>query len=201
MEGNIVIFVPGTNSDDILKGTNAAEEIFGDNGNDFINGGGGDDFVRGGAGDDTVLGGFGNDDVNGGSGTDYVNGGFGDDNVKGGEGDDTVVGGRGDDVMAGGSGPGSPDGGIDTFVYDGAWGDDSGDDVIIDYAAGEHIWLANAVVSSIAQVGDDVVIHLDNAGTAPGSVAGSGTLTLQNFDLANLDLSDITLVSDYNPIV
>ncbi len=161
-------------TDEVIKGDNAEDNIFGDIGDDFINGGGGDDVVRGGAGNDTVKGGNGDDVVNGGSGDDLVQGGFGNDNVKGGEGADTVNGGQGDDTMAGGRD-------ADIFVFDGHWGADAGDDVIVDYADGiDQIQLLNTDIASATDGADGVVLTFTTG----------GSLTLNGVALEALDASD-----------
>lgn len=168
-------------SDDILKGDNNDENIFGDIGDDFINGGGGDDTVRGGAGNDTVKGGNGDDDVNGGSGDDLVQGGFGNDNVKGGQGMDTVNGGQGDDVLAGGQD-------ADIFVFDGHWGEASGNDVVLDFADGvDQIQLLNTQISSA----------VDNEGSVTLNFATGGSLTLNNVSLEQLDSGDFVGGENY----
>ncbi|MEL6520368.1 MAG: calcium-binding protein [Pseudomonadota bacterium] len=159
---------------DVIKGTTGDDEMVGSVGSDNLNGGNGNDTVRGGAGDDTVRGGNGDDDVNGGSGDDDVRGGFGDDDVKGGEGNDTVNGGRDSDVMAGGSGE-------DIFVFDGTWGENAGDDIIIDFEDGvDQIQLLNSSIQSVSQVDDAVVIAL----------ATGGSLTIENLSIEQLDSLD-----------
>jgi Ca2+-binding RTX toxin-like protein len=160
----------------VTQGTTDGDELIGTIGSDDLNGGNGDDIVRGGAGDDTVRGGNGDDDVNGGSGDDDVRGGFGDDTVKGGEGDDTVNGGRDDDVLAGGRG-------ADTFVFDGVWGADAGEDIVIDYEDG---------VDLLSVLNVDSVMISDTAEGALLSMSTGGSLTLEGVTAAEIDASDFT---------
>ncbi|MCY0093293.1 hypothetical protein OEG82_04515 [Hoeflea sp. J2-29] len=60
----------GFNDNDALTGGNSDDALVGGNGVDVLNGGGGNDLLIGGADDDRLIGGTGNDDLHGGDGTD-----------------------------------------------------------------------------------------------------------------------------------
>ena len=166
--------------------------ISGDYLSNTLLGTGDDALVKGSAGDDTVKGGNGCDDVNGGSGNDLVKGGFGDDNVKGGQGDDTINGGKDNDTMAGGQGE-------DIFVYDGAWGNEAGDDCILDFTNGDDmIDLRNSEIIGYEMGEDGVILVLANGGHASEGGAGFGSLYLKGVSLEDLDSSDFVGGSDYD---
>ncbi len=96
---------------------------------------------------------FGNDNANSIVGT------TGNDTLQGADGNDTLAGGKGNDTLIGGSGR-------DVFVY----ANGEGNDLIIDYTAGEDvISLASASVSSYYLDGDNVALKI-----------GSGTLTVKD---------------------
>ena len=96
---------------------------------------------------------FGNDNSNSIVGT------TGNDTLSGGAGNDTLLGGKGNDTLLGGAGK-------DIFVY----ANGEGNDLIIDYTAGEDvISLTSASVSSYYLDGDNLGIKI-----------GSGTLTVKD---------------------
>ncbi|MEZ5755091.1 MAG: calcium-binding protein [Paracoccaceae bacterium] len=145
--------------------------------NDEIDGGVGNDRLFGLAGNDEIDGGRGDDLLEGGAGADDLDGQAGNDSLFGGDGNDLLNGGAGDDVLAGGAG-------ADIFeFYPG-----SGRDVITDFTNGQdRIEIdgfgrvaVEALIGAARQVGGDVVLDL-GAGRA---------ITLQDFRLADLDLSD-----------
>ena len=195
----------GGDGDDTINGVGGADNILGGAGIDTINAGGGADIVDGGAGNDTILGKGGADRLSGGAGDDTIDGGTandvlfgndgadtligagGKDQLDGGAGDDTLSGGGGNDILIGGAGNDTLTGGAtrDYFVF----GDNFGSDTITDFANNldkidltQHATLTSlaAVLAVASQVGSDVVIALD----------ASNTLTLSNFQLADLDAND-----------
>ena len=107
--------------------------IQGGRGPDFLYGTDGTDFLRGGDHDDMLYGGGGADMLDGGGGADLLIGGEGADTLDGGRGDDVLVGGRGDDF----------------FVF----GDDHGDDIVVDFTKGEDT-IAFDTTHSITSFGD-----------------------------------------------
>ena len=108
---------------------------------------------------------------------DDIEGHGGNDRLFGGAGNDTLDGGRGNDILTGGAG-------ADLFEFD--RGD--GRDTITDFRNGEDRIeiddLNGAAIQSLIngarQVGNDVVI----------TISSGSSITLQNFQLADLDLSD-----------
>ena len=191
---------------EILIGSNHGDVLAGDFRFNVIWGLAGDDKLYGGpdGGDDRLLGGAGNDEVYGGKGNDLLYGGDGDDLLKGGPGDDTMEKERenvldeektdesdfyidesdryvktvrhdsGNDRLEGGAGD-------DVFYfYPGG-----GDDVILDFGNGGDRIVLSAFedIQSIDDLnlqdqGGNLVIDL--------SGQGGGTITLQNFNEADL---------------
>ena len=101
------------------------------------------------------------------------------DTLTGGAGDDTITGLAGDDTLAGGEGD-------DTFVF----GSGHGSDTITDFTDGEDLIDLSAFTGitgfgdlTVTQSGSNVVINLSGQ-------TGGGTITLQNFTLADLDEND-----------
>ena len=145
------------------------EGVFGTDGNDKLYGGDGDDELHGGGGVDDLQGYAGNDILYGGTGNDVIGGGAGDDRIIGGAGDDQLHGGTGDDV----------------FVY--ASGD--GDDTIWDFrpSRGDNkIDLTG--VTGVSQYSDLIVTS--RAAQVVIEFSGQeGSITLQNFNIADLDES------------
>jgi Ca2+-binding RTX toxin-like protein len=117
---------------------------------------------------------------------DDIEGHGGNDRLFGGAGNDTLDGGRGNDVLTGGAG-------ADLFEFD--RGD--GRDTITDFRNGEDRIeiddLNGAAIQSLIngarQVGNDVVI----------TISSGSSITLQNFQLADLDLSDFAGVTPPPP--
>lgn len=119
----------------------------------------------------------------GGSGNDTLYGGVGDDTLDGGADADTIVGGAGDDTLWGDRCNAQS---ADTFVF----GVGHGNDTIKDFGDGLDKIDLSAFTgidalsdSSVMQVGADVVIDLTDQN-------GGGTITIENFDLADLDDGD-----------
>ena len=139
------------------------ETVFALGGNDTLHAGGGNDTLFGGDGIDNLNGWDGNDWLYGEAGADTLNGGNGDDHLFGGAGDDaSLTGGMGNDVLNGGAGNDGMNGGAgaDTFVFEGAFGNDT--------------------------IGDfeDGVDHIDLSGT--GATMANLTITaVQSFDPQN----------------
>lgn len=152
----------------------------------FRNGTAGNDEIDGGSGNDRIFGLGGNDDIDGGAGNDLLDGGDGADDLDGEAGNDSLVGGAGNDVLNGGAGNDLLTGGAGTDVFEFYRG--SGRDVITDFANGldrmeiDGLGRAavEALIGSARQVGSDVVLTL----------GADRSITLQDFRLADLDLSD-----------
>jgi Ca2+-binding RTX toxin-like protein len=159
----------------VIQGTTFADEMFYvGTGSQDMNGANGNDVVRGGAGNDIVRGGNGDDIVRGGSGDDDVRGGFGNDYVKGGEGNDTVNGGQGDDILAGGRGD-------DVFVFDGHWGEESGQDVVLDFTDGSDLLMVrNTGPLTLIDTPEGVILM----------AASGASMQLLGISSADLDASD-----------
>ena len=152
----------GSSHDDILAGDLSNNTLMGRDGDDTLYGGpdGGDDRMYGENGNDSIFGGIGNDTVHGGIGN------------------DTVYGGAGDDVLSGGADD-------DTFVF----APGNGDDTITDFTDSDDK-IDLSAFADIASVDDlsmeqregNIVIDLSNQ--------GGGSITLQDFVIADLDASD-----------
>jgi Ca2+-binding RTX toxin-like protein len=163
-----------------IDGTNGADRLIGTAGNDDMDGRGGNDRMRGGAGNDDMDGGNGRDTLWGDDGNDDIDGDGGNDRLYGGAGNDILVGGRGNDRLTGGSG-------ADRFEF--RRGD--GRDVITDFQNGvDRIELdgfsgsqLSAILNGARQVGQNVVLDLPS----------NGRITLENFQLSQLDRSDFLL--------
>jgi Ca2+-binding RTX toxin-like protein len=144
------------------------ENVEGSNTVDHIVGNSADNILNSNGGADTIWGGGGNDTINGGAGI------------------DTIFAGSGNDVITGGADN-------DLFVFDvaGAGPVNIGNDIITDFAAGDHIQIDDAIFSDFAdvqahmqQVGNDVVITYD----------GNNSITLQNHTIGSLSASDFLFV-------
>jgi serralysin len=128
-------------------------------GNDLLPGLGGNDTIVGLAGDDTLLGGDGMDVMDGGDGKDVMDGGVGNDRLTGGE-------------------------DADLFVFNA----DFGMDIITDLENQDQIQFADglfpdseAVLEASEQVGDNVVITLDENNTVTLLDVKLNTLQAQDF--------------------
>jgi serralysin len=128
-------------------------------GNDLLPGLGGNDTIVGLAGDDTLLGGDGMDVMDGGDGKDVMDGGVGNDRLTGGE-------------------------DADLFVFNA----DFGMDIITDLKNQDQIQFADglfpdseAVLEASEQVGDNVVITLDENNTVTLLDVKLNTLQAQDF--------------------
>jgi len=131
-------------------------------GHDLLPGLDGNDAILGFAGDDTLLGGDGRDALDGGKGADIVDGG------------------AGDDLLTGAAGP-------DLFVFHAGFGLD----VITDLHSQDQIQFdddlfpdAEAVLAESVQVGDNVVITLDE----------NNTVTLLGVKLSSLQADDFAIL-------
>jgi len=194
--------VTGGNGDDTFDGGAGNDTINGGAGNDGLGGGAGDDGIDGGSGDDVVSGGIGNDTLKGGSGSDTVDGGEGNDSIDAGSGNDVILAGAGADTVNGGSGNDVIDGGIGNDILTGGSGSDVfvfasgfGKDIITDFAASgsskDFIQFSTdvfadyaAVMSHTAQVGNSIVMTLDE----------DHSVTLANTSLASLTADDFRFV-------
>jgi len=169
--------------------------VAGGNGDDSFDGGAGNDTMNGGAGDDNLAGGLGNDALNGGSGDDILSGNEGEDTLTGGSGDDQLLGNTGNDRLTGGSGNDLIEGGagndiltggsdFDTFHFAAGFGQDRIEDFGVsdpDRISFEGLFDGfNAVLAATTQVGNDVVITVDD----------QNTLLIAGTTLANLGADD-----------
>ena len=148
----------GSTLDDILAGDLRDNWINGDAGDDVLYGGpgGGDDLLTGGTGDDRLYGGIGNDTLEGGPGDDQLRGGPDDDMLDGGEGDDAFI------IAVGG-----------------------GNDTLLDFGNGEDR-IDLAAFTEIQSVEDLDIQQQDNSVVIDLSARGGGTVTLQEYDMADL---------------
>ena len=199
------------NGNDVITGSLGDDDLNGGAGNDTINGGAGDDnligglgddALDGGSGDDVVAGGIGNDTLKAGSGDDRVDGGDGNDSIDAGSGDDIILAGLGADTVNAGSGNDIVDGGAGNDILTGGSGSDVfvfaagfGNDRITDFAASgsskDFIQFSSdlftdyaAVMSRTAQVGNSIVVTLDE----------DHSVTLANTTLASLTADDFRFV-------
>jgi hypothetical protein len=140
--------VDGGDGSDVVHGDPAGDLVLGNLGADTIYGGDGagaaDDWL---VGDGLFGGAGGNDLIYGGAGADVVIAGVGDDTVYGGADSDQIQGGAGNDVLAGDGGADLLDGGAgaDRFVVD-------GDDLIVDWNAGDIVDLRGLGIGSLASL-------------------------------------------------
>lgn len=163
--------IDGTNRADILTGTAGNDDMDGRGGNDQMRGGAGNDDMDGGDGNDRMWGDAGRDDMDGGRGNDWLHGGAGNDILNGGRGDDTLTGGAGADVFEFRRGDGRDliadfTNGVDLIELDGFTGRE-----------------LTGILAGARQVGADVVLALPS----------NATITLANFQLAQLDRGDFLL--------
>jgi serralysin len=135
-----------------------------------------DNTVEGTAGSDLLPGLDGNDAILGFDGDDTLQGGNGRDTLDGGKGADVLNGGTESDILTGGPGP-------DLFLFNA----DFGHDIITDLESQDQIQFEDglfpdslAVLAASQQIGDNVVIRLDN----------DNTVTLLDTKLSSLQLSD-----------
>ena len=202
--GNESVLLGDGNDDARLRGGD--DWIEGGAGNDTIGGNGGEDTAFGGDGDDTffmgsqndfAFGGAGEDELNGGFNADVLDGGADDDRVRGDAGVDQINGGDGDDFLNGGAN-------ADTFWFFDT--DETGVDRITDFEDS----LDEINLSDWGFANDAAVLAL--ASSAGGSNQhtridfsdGSGgqtrALVIENLDISDFDVSDITL-NGTNPFV
>jgi Ca2+-binding RTX toxin-like protein len=204
----------GGGGDDVLVGGIGNDLLFGDDpnapsvvGHDVLYGGDGDDELQGGQGNDLLYGGDGSDTLFGDStaadpnptvgGNDLLDGGAGNDFLFGDAGTDELLGGDGADQLTGGLGDDFLDGeaGQDTYVFN--FGD--GHDVITDTALpgegnvlsfGSGISLANLTLTP------DTAQHTLTIQVG----AGGDTITLEDFDLNNVDGSLVVQTLSFTDI-
>jgi serralysin len=156
------------------------ENAIGGRNRDSITGNAADNALSGRQGHDQLYGRDGNDTLTGGLGRDYLSGEAGDDILLGGRDADRLSGGAGNDTLTGGSGN-------DLFIFRG----DIGADTITDFRNGaDRIVIETeaapdlaAIIAGAQQIGDDVLITLGE----------SETVTLRNFRVADLDISDFLI--------
>ncbi|MFG5382770.1 cadherin-like domain-containing protein, partial [Yoonia sp. R2-816] len=178
--------------DDNLYGGDGNDDLWGDFGDDTLYGGDGDDYLYGDFGDDTLYGGDGDDDLWGGDGRDYLRGGEGDDWLSGGDGDDLLYGGDGRDYLSGGYGDDNLSGGDGDDTLWGGSGSDKfvfrdsfGNDTIRDFE--DDIDLIRVGTSGVSY--SDLTITTNGSNTEI-SVSGHGSITISNFNAANLTEDD-----------
>ena len=177
-------FVPGTATyigspgDDDLVAGGRADFIFGGEGDDTLDAGGSEDWILGGEGNDTLLGNRGNDRLMGSEGHDTLNGGEGDDWLSGGTGTDTLTGGAG----------------ADTFAYFTGHGSDT----ITDFTDGEDK-IDLSALESISGFEDLSMVQLGRFATIDLHGHGGRTITLENFDIDDLDETDFVFYQPPEP--
>lgn len=149
----------GGESSDSLAGGSGNDALFGGAGVDTLYGQDGNDFLDGGDSDDKLVGGKNNDTLVGSAGVDSLWGEAGNDLLEGGRGNDSLMGGIGSDVYWFALGDGSDT--INDFhtnedrvgFSDVSVGDllvrDAGDDVFVEYGAGDKITLQNKGTSEV----------------------------------------------------
>ncbi len=114
--------------------------------------------MRGDTGIDFVFGDAGNDTVLGDADTDQVFGNQGDDLVRSGTGADFIIGGIGNDELWGNGANGAGDFDIDTFIFEGPFGDDTVYDFEIGFDGIQLIIDEDLDTVDTATDGSDVVI-------------------------------------------
>ncbi len=140
--------------------------------------------IGGTEGDDELTGTLPSDLILGLEGDDLLSGGEGNDQLEGGAGSDSLDGGAGNDLLVGGK-----DG--DSFIFTGLFGDD----VISDFNAGrgdDDLILVESdlfatesdILGAAVQEGKDTVVDFGEA----------GSITLERFDLVDLNESDFLLI-------
>lgn len=203
-------FITGDNGDDLISGGSGEDDLRGNNGDDRISGGDSQDLIIGGPGNDRIWGDAGNDgrtNPNGGDGLPGLLGGSGNDRMFGGNGFDIMSGGADDDVMFGnggwdwllaGSGNDRVNGGAGKDEIDGGTGDDilsggtdadiftfdnsfaEGDDIIVDFEAGDVIHLRGETAANVSTSGSlETTVTYD-----------SGTIVLNGIDSQLLTVQD-----------
>jgi Ca2+-binding RTX toxin-like protein len=132
---------------------------------------GGRTTLTGGNGEDYLLAGGSGDTLRGFAGDDWLIGGGGRDTIYGGAGDDTIYGGAGNDLLLGGAG-------ADVYAY--IAGENTGNDRIVGFSAGDTINIqgGSAVAPTLTFVNGDTTF----------SIAG-GTVTVLGFSLQNSDFT------------
>lgn len=176
-----LLFIPdienlhGSTQADILAGDVRDNRINGDAGDDILYGGpdggpdGGDDLLAGGPGDDRLYGGIGNDTLEGGPGDDRLSGGPDDDMLDGGEGDDAFV------IAA-----------------------EGGNDTVLDFGNGEDR-IDLTAFTEIQSVEDLDIQQQETGAVIDLSARGGGTVTLADFDMADVMDAHFVFFMDEGP--
>ena len=153
-------------------GNTIANEITGNGLGNRLSGLGGADALHGGRGWDALFGGWGKDALFGEAGNDKLNGGSGADSLVGGIGNDTLTGGLG----------------IDTFVF----ARSDGADRVTDFAANgtAHDILDLSNIAAIVGFWDLTHHHMTQSGADVVITYPTGTITLENVDIADLAKDD-----------
>lgn len=140
--------------------------------------------IGGTEGDDELTGTLPSDLILGLEGDDLLMGGDGNDQLEGGAGSDSLDGGAGDDLLIGGKD-------ADSFIFTGLFGDD----VIADFDAGrgddDLILLESDLFASESDILDNAV---QNGADTVVEVGEQGSITLERFDLVDLNESDFLLI-------
>ena len=139
-----------------------------------------DDTLAGDLSNNTLMGRGGDDTLYGGpdGGDDRMYGENGNDRIYGGTGNDTIYGGAGDDALSGGADD-------DTFVF----APGNGDDTITDFTDGDDK-IDLSAFADIASVDDLSMEQREGSTVIDLSNQGGGSITLQDFVIADLDASD-----------
>jgi len=143
--------------------------------------------IIGSAHDDILNGSQSSNSIQAGGGHDYLAGRGGADDLFGGEGDDELLGGGGWDNLDGGAGNDTLSGGFkgrDVFIFANGFGEDIITDFDnnldrIDFTQNTNFNVFADIVTVATQSGTDVLIQ-----------DGTNQITLQNFNLADLDVTD-----------
>jgi len=143
--------------------------------------------IIGSAHDDILNGSQSSNSIQAGGGHDYLAGRGGADDLFGGEGDDELLGGGGWDNLDGGAGNDTLSGGFkgrDVFIFANGFGEDIITDFDnnldrIDFTQNTNFNVFADIVTVATQSGTDVFIQ-----------DGTNQITLQNFNLADLDVTD-----------
>lgn len=188
VEGSIVTGLHAGGGDDLLTANDLGNWIFGGYGSDTMQGGGGTDTLGGGDGHDLLqAGGAGGDLLDGNRGADTLAGGGGADELRGGKGHDRIVGDGGNDTLYGGLGD-------DVFAF----GEDSGNDLILDFGRGEDRIeiLAGINGTDIADAADLLArLSTDSAGNARLDLGEGAGVTLVGVDAGLLTDGHFSVVT------
>lgn len=150
-----------------LVGSMYGDTLTGDGGNNTLSGRAGDDFLYGGLGNDTLLGGQGNDSLYGGQGNDTLNGAMGNDMLWGGLGNDT-------------------------FLFSGAFGQDT----IADFSAGAGVGdvISLSLGSAFDSFAEMMAVASNVNGNTVFNLGGGNVITVLGVSVASFAANDFLFV-------